>query len=32
MESHLFQEGSLHHKIDKQVFGPETDEIKERVM
>ena len=32
MESCLFQEGSLHHKIDEQVFGPETDEIKERVM
>ena len=32
MESHLFQEGSLHHKIDEQVFGPETDEIKEQVM
>ena len=29
MESQLFQEGNLHHRIDDQVFGPETDEIKE---
>ena len=29
IESCLFQEGSLHHKIDKQVFGPDIDEIKE---
>ena len=32
MESRLFQEGSLHQKLDEQVFGPETDEIKEQVM
>ena len=32
MESCLFQEGSLHHKINEQVFGPETDEIKEQIM
>ena len=32
MESHLFQEGNLHLKLDKTVFGPETDEIKEQVM
>ena len=32
MESLLFQEGSLHHKLDEEVFRPETDEIKEQVM
>ena len=32
LEFHLFQEGSLHHKLDEQVFGPETDKIKEQMM
>ena len=32
MESHLFQEGNLHLKLNKTVFRPETDEIKEKVM
>ena len=32
MESCLFQKGSLHHKLDEQVFDPETDEIKEQAM
>ena len=32
MESHLFQEGNLHLKLDETVFGLETDEIKEKVM
>ena len=32
MESCLFQEGSLHHKLNDQVFDPETDEIKEQAM
>ena len=32
MESCLFQEGNLHLKLDETVFGPETDEIKEKVM
>ena len=32
MESRLFQKGNLHLKLDKTVFRPETDEIKEKVM
>ena len=28
MESHLFQEGTLHLKLDDTVFGQETDEVK----
>ena len=32
MESHLFQEGSLHLKLDKTVFGQEMEEGKERIM
>ena len=32
MESCLFQEGNLHLKLDKTVFGPETDKMKEKVM
>ena len=32
MESWLFQEGTLHLKLDEMVFGQETDETKERIM
>ena len=32
MESQLFQEGTLHLKLDEMVFGQETDEVKERIM
>ena len=32
MESHLFQEGNLHLKLDEMVFGQETDEVKQRIM
>ena len=32
MESRLFQEGTLHLKLDEMVFGQETDEAKERIM
>ena len=32
MESHLFQEGNLHLKLDDTVFGPETDKVKEKIM
>ena len=32
MESHLFQKGNLHLKLNETVFGLETDEIKEKVM
>ena len=32
MESHLFQEGNLHLKLDKMVFGQETEEEKQRIM
>ena len=32
MESHLFQEGTLHLKLDDMVFGQETDQVKERIM
>ena len=32
MESKLFQEGTLHLKLDEMVFGEETDEVKEHIM
>ena len=32
MESRLFQEGTLHLKLDEMVFGQETDQVKERIM
>ena len=32
MESCLFQEGSLHFKLDEMVFGQETEEGKQRIM
>ena len=32
MESHLFQEGNLHLKLDEKVFGQETEEEKQRIM
>ena len=32
MESRLFQEGSLHLKLDEMVFGQETEERKQRIM
>ena len=32
MESRLFQEGTLHLKLDEMVFGQETDEVKEHIM
>ena len=32
MKSWLFQEGTLHLKLDEMVFGQETDEVKERIM
>ena len=32
MESLLFQEGTLHLKLDEMVFGQETDEVKEGIM
>ena len=32
MESQLFQEGSLHLKLDEMIFEQETDEMKERIM
>ena len=32
MESHLFQEGTLHLKLDNMVFGQEMDEVKQRIM
>ena len=32
MESRLFQEGTLHLKLDEMVFEQETDEVKERIM
>ena len=32
MESHQFQEGSLHLKLDEMVFGQETKEGKQRIM
>ena len=32
MESHLFQEGSLHLKLDEMVFGQETEEGKQCIM
>ena len=32
MESHLFQEGNLHLKLDDTVFEPETDKVKEKIM
>ena len=32
MESHLFQEGSLHLKLDETVFAQETEEGKQRIM
>ena len=32
MESHLFQEGNLHDKIDEQILGPETEETKAEIM
>ena len=32
IESCLFQEGSLHDKIDDQILGPETDETKAKIM
>ena len=32
MESRLFQEGTLHLKLDEMVFRQETDEVKECIM
>ena len=32
MESQLFQEGSLHLKLDEMIFKQETDESKECIM
>ena len=32
MESHLFQEGNLHLKLDETVFGQEMEEGKQRIM
>ena len=32
MESRLFQEGTLHLKLDDTVFGQETDEVKQKIM
>ena len=32
MKSRLFQEGTLHLKLDEMVFGEETDEVKECIM
>ena len=32
MESHLFQEGTLHLKLDDMVFGEQTDEVKQSIM
>ena len=32
MEPRLFQEGTLHLKLDNTVFGQETDQVKERIM
>ena len=32
MESRLFQEGSLHSKLDEMIFEEETEESKERIM
>ena len=32
IQSHLFQEGSLHNKIDNQILGPETEETKAKIM
>ena len=32
MELHLFQEGSLHLKLDEMVFGQETEEGKQQIM
>ena len=32
MESHLFQEGNLHLKLDETVFGQETEEGKQKIM
>ena len=32
MESHLFQEGTLHLKLYDTVFGQETDEVKQKIM
>ena len=32
MESHLFQDGSLHLKLDETVFGQETEEGKQQIM
>ena len=32
MESRLFQEGTLHLKLDEMVFGEETDKVKECIM
>ena len=32
MELQLFQEGTLHLKLDEMVFRQETDEAKERIM
>ena len=32
MESRLFEEGSLHLKLDEMIFEQETDEVKGRIM
>ena len=32
MESCLFQEGTLHLKLDDTVFGQEMDEVKQKIM
>ena len=32
MELCLFQEGTLHLKLDDTVFGQETDEVKQKIM
>ena len=32
MELHLFQEGTLHLKLDDMVFGQETDKVKQKIM
>ena len=32
MESRLFQEGTLHLKLDDTVFGQETDEVKQKIL
>ena len=32
MESRLFQEGTLHLKLDDTVFGQEADEVKQKIM